>query len=380
MASIIAVGNKFRAQVRRAGHPVLTKTFADKTEAEEWARKQEVDLDGGKSVGVHGQKGILFGDAVDRFLKETKNDSKTTTYILKRLKASLGKKYLERLTDEDVVRYIKDQRFSPASGAMHFSYLSSVLRMAKIGWKYFVPEIMPHARERLNILGLIGKSTERTRRPTEEELELLEGYAWPTPIPMADIVRFAYINGYRQAEICRIAYKTTDLEKKTTLIEDRKDPKKKKGNNQIVPVLPSALEIIKRQKKVVGDDRIFPFDPQTISTYFSQACKVLGIEDLHFHDLRHEAASRMFELGYKIEEVALVTGHKDWKMLQRYTHLKPENFRDLEAGAKKAKKKKEVEVEVPVTAGEGGIVIDAETFKKFQQFEQMMKMMNAETA
>ncbi|MBL4821255.1 MAG: tyrosine-type recombinase/integrase, partial [Gammaproteobacteria bacterium] len=52
----------------------------------------------------------------------------------------------------------------------------------------------------------------------------------------------------------------------------------------------------------------------------------LDIEDLHFHDLRHEATSRLFEAGLTIERVALVTGHKDWKMLRRYTHLKPEDL------------------------------------------------------
>lgn len=49
----------------------------------------------------------------------------------------------------------------------------------------------------------------------------------------------------------------------------------------------------------------------------------MGIVDLRFHDFRHEATSRLFEAGLSIEKVALVTGHKDWKMLKRYTHLDP---------------------------------------------------------
>jgi integrase len=53
---------------------------------------------------------------------------------------------------------------------------------------------------------------------------------------------------------------------------------------------------------------------------------VLKIDDLHFHDLRHEATSRLFEAGLTIEKVALVTGHKDWKMLRRYTNLRPESL------------------------------------------------------
>jgi site-specific recombinase XerD len=55
----------------------------------------------------------------------------------------------------------------------------------------------------------------------------------------------------------------------------------------------------------------------------------LGIEDLDFHDLRHEGTSRLLEAGFAIEQVSLVTGHKDWKMLRRYTHLKPEALHEF---------------------------------------------------
>ena len=64
---------------------------------------------------------------------------------------------------------------------------------------------------------------------------------------------------------------------------------------------------------------------------FTRACQDLAIKDLHFHDLRHEGTSRLFEAGFAIEQVALVTGHKDWKMLRRYTHLKPESLHAMAA-------------------------------------------------
>lgn len=384
MASIIQVGDNFRAQVRRAGHRPQTKTFnvkdypspaAARAEAEKWARKIESDVDAGKNAGVHGQTGVMFGDAVDRYLKQEKDLSKTATDILGYLKKGLGHIRLDKMTDEDIVNYIENKNFGPMSGAMHFSFFRSVLKMAKVGWKYYVPEIVEHARDRLNILGLIGKSEERTRRPTKEELEKLASYKFPTPIPMADIIEFAYTNGMRQAEITRICHgtiKEEESKRPTVVITDRKHPTKKKGNHQTVPLLDRSMEIIKKQKKVVGDDRIFPYDPSTVGKYFTDACKALGIVDLRFHDLRHEAASRLFELGFTIEQVALFTGHTDWKMLRRYTHLKPENVPQLEAKKERKEKKKKEE---PVKAVEGGIVIDAEQFKQFQQFQMMMKMM-----
>lgn len=72
--------------------------------------------------------------------------------------------------------------------------------------------------------------------------------------------------------------------------------------------------------------RVFPHHHKSAGTAFYRACKELKIKDLHFHDLRHEATSRLFEAGLTIERVALVTGHKDWKMLRRYTNLKPESL------------------------------------------------------
>jgi hypothetical protein len=75
---------------------------------------------------------------------------------------------------------------------------------------------------------------------------------------------------------------------------------------------------------------IFPYDPKSVSAAFTRACKLLGIKDLHFHDLRHEATSRLFERGYQIHEVAQFTLHDSWNELKRYANLKPENVRDIE--------------------------------------------------
>lgn len=370
MASIIPIGDKYRAQVRRAGQPTLTKTFTGKTQAdakrlaEAWAIEQENAINAGKKVGIHGKTGMSVAQAIDRYIEEAKHVGTTGSNIFGYLKIGLGKIQLEKLTDDDIVGYIKKKKFGPMSGAMHFSFLSSVLKMAKVGWKYHVPEVLDVARDRLKILGLIGTSKERDRRPSPEEIVSLLKHKYPTPIPMADIIEFAITTAMRQAEITRIDYKTLDEDHKTVVIVDRKHPKKKSGNNQIVPLLDSALEIIKRQARSDVDSRIFPYNPTTIGTYFTKACKDLGIDDLHFHDLRHEGASRLFEMGYQIHEVAKFTGHEDWKMLQRYTHLKAKDIRRLESV-----KQEQVKVE-----GEG-FAMDAATLEQFKMFQAMQAMM-----
>jgi integrase len=122
------------------------------------------------------------------------------------------------------------------------------------------------------------------------------------------------------------------------MIRDRKDPREKKGNDQRIPLLAvsgyDAVALIQEQRTIRGneDDRIFPYFHKSAGAAFTRACRELEIDDLHFHDMRHEGTSRLFESGFEIQQVALVTGHKDWKMLRRYTHLKPESLHMIVAG------------------------------------------------
>ncbi|MGL4604178.1 MAG: site-specific integrase [Iodobacter sp.] len=137
---------------------------------------------------------------------------------------------------------------------------------------------------------------------------------------------FAVASAFRLGEIVRITWDDIDAEKRTVLIRDRKDPQRKMGNHQRVPLLEDAWLIVQAQPRVAGEDSVFPFISNAVSNAFAKACDALNIIDLTFHDLRHEAASRLFERGYQIQEVALITGHKNWNMLRRYTQLKAEDI------------------------------------------------------
>lgn len=139
----------------------------------------------------------------------------------------------------------------------------------------------------------------------------------------------------RLEEIFKIDWSDIDLEKRLVVVRDRKDPRHKDGNDQKVPLLNltgfDAWQLLLQQKILTGGKgRVFPYHHKSAGTAFQRGRDVLGIDNLHFHDLRHEATSRLFEAGLTIEKVALVTGHKDWKMLRRYTHLKPESLQNLQ--------------------------------------------------
>ncbi|TWB89931.1 phage integrase family protein [Bradyrhizobium macuxiense] len=152
---------------------------------------------------------------------------------------------------------------------------------------------------------------------------------------MARTVRYAIATTMRQEEICRPDWLLVDMKKRILTIIDRKDPRKKDGNNQRVPLLNltgyDAWEIMLQQRIITGGQgRVFPYNHRSVSKAFARACEELKIADLHFHDLRHEGTSRLFEAGLTIEKVALVTGHKDWRTLRRYTKLKPEELHKLQ--------------------------------------------------
>ena len=172
---------------------------------------------------------------------------------------------------------------------------------------------------------LVARSAIRNRRPSTEELEKLDHYFGRrdgrASIPMRDIMWFAVHSTRRQAEITRLECLTTSRKKKTGLVRDLKHPRQKLGNHQRFAYTEAAWDIMERQPKTA--EFIFPYNSKSVSAAFARACKVLEIEDLRFHDLRHEGTSRLFEAGYSIQEVQLFTLHEDWKVLQRYTHLRP---------------------------------------------------------
>ena len=85
---------------------------------------------------------------------------------------------------------------------------------------------------------------------------------------------------------------------------------------------PVAL-LLEQRAAISSINLVFPYNSKSLGTAFRRTCRALGIVDLHFHDLRHEATSRLFEAGFDIPEVSLVTGHKDWKMLRRYLNIRP---------------------------------------------------------
>ncbi|RVD34165.1 site-specific integrase [Mesorhizobium sp. M4A.F.Ca.ET.020.02.1.1] len=206
----------------------------------------------------------------------------------------------------------------------YLSHLSEVFTVARPAWGYPLDtRAIDDARIVAKRLGLIGRSKARERRPTIEELETLMTFfagRKATAAPMTKLTAFAIFSTRRQEEITRITWADLDEEHSRVLVRDMKNPTEKTGNDVWCDLPPEALAIIQTMPR--GKGAIFPYKPDTIGLAFREACALKEIEDLRFHDLRHEGISRLFELGWNIPHVAAVSGHRSWQNLKRYTHIR----------------------------------------------------------
>lgn len=348
MASIIQIGAKWRAQVRRKGAKPITKTHPTKAAAQAWARRIEADIE----AGTYRAETVETIDDLIEAYREMREDSgrpvrddSNQWYMLRSLETGLGEVKASALDTERLVKWAQGKKrdgAGPYTINMHVSLLGSVLRHVGSIKGLRLPDIVGEARPTLKYLGLIGGGGRRDRRPGADELTALFDYWAKHPEigpPMEDIVRLAIVVGFRRGEIMRIEWRDFDQTRKMILVRDRKDPRKKKGNDQWIPLIGDAFAIIDRQPRRPGEARIFPWSPLTVSKYFTWACQALSIPDLHLHDCRHEAASSLIEAGWGPHEVAIVTGHKTTANLDRYVNLDPVALLEKVVPISKAKKK-----------------------------------------
>ena len=343
---------KWRAQVRRAGI-YRAATFNTKREARDWAAQVEVQASHIAATGyAPPPKGATLADLLDKYVEDTRPTGRTKQATLAMLRRELGKVKLSSL-NAMVMRDFIDRRTKAGAGgvtiAADLSFLSGALKWGRHARNIDLPDrLAQDARASLPYRGLNTRSTERNREPTDAELQRLFKYWGNNPwqrIPMVTLCKFALATGMRQGEICRIEIEDLDSEARTIIIRDRKDPRLKQGNDQTVPLLPDAWAIVQEVLKERDTGFLFPYQEASVSAAFARACKQLGIEDLRFHDLRHRATADFFRMGLDIPRVAIMTGHRTWTMLRRYTDIKPadvhaalETPRSPSRGSSKGKK------------------------------------------
>lgn len=346
MATFQPRGDKVRAIVRRKGFKPKSKTFPTRTAAKLWAERIERELAELDARGLKEDSKLTVEDLIDWYdleVRGLKKVSATQRGNLTRLKEGLGTVQASTLSSADIIQHARrrvtgkhtrrDGTLIPACSAttmnVELSFLTDVLGMARaMGRLKLADDPVRDARPALRKMNLVAKSNKRTRRPTPAELDALRKHfaaqQWRMKLPMNDIVDFAIATAKRESEITRLLWSDVDEAQRTALVRDAKHPRTKLGNHKRFPLLGVAWEIVQRQGR--ESSRIFPYKPQSIGAAFRRACVACRIEDLHFHDLRHEATSRLFEQGYSIDQVAAVTLHESWDELKRYAQLRPESL------------------------------------------------------
>lgn len=326
-----SIGYTAQIRLKQGGAVVFTeaKTFDRRQAAASWLERRERELAQPGALDVAKQDDPTLRVVIEKVVKESaKAMGRTKAQVLRTIAASsLGDKRCSMIGSADLVAYARGLDVLPQTAGNYMAHLSSVFSIARPAWGYPLSEqAMADARKVLGKLGAISRSKRRSRRPTLPELDLLLEHFGRIRAKRIDsnnmqaITTFAIFSTRRLEEICRIAWNDLDEEGSRIMVRDMKHPGEKIGNDQWCDLPPEALRIVLAQPR--RGDRIFPASSDAVSAAFTRAGKLLEIEDLHFHDLRHEGASRLFEMGLSIPRVAAVTGHRSWASLQRYTHLR----------------------------------------------------------
>lgn len=316
--------------VRRDGKIIReTKTFDRKMAAMIWIDKREAELAEPGALDRAKVGDPTLSETIDKYISESKKSlGRTKEQVLRSIKAMpIAEKPCSRIESTDLVEFASElsEGRTPQTVQNYLSHLAAIFAIARPAWGYPLnQQAMKDAMAVCKRLGVTSKSRQRERRPTEHEMARLMAYfedrqrRRPSSAPMHKIIAFALFSTRRLEEITRITW--ADFDKDRVMVRDMKNPGDKIGNNVWCDLPAEAVLIINSLPR--KDDRIFPYNADAIGAAFTRACKALGIDDLHFHDLRHEGVSRLFELSLNIPQVASVSGHRSWTSLKRYTHLR----------------------------------------------------------
>lgn len=330
MATIRKRGAKWQAQIRRQGCPPVTKSFFTKDDALRWSREHERLIDRGETLQVRVAQSLVtptVTDLLDRYEAEVAPGKRSGSdrFLLRQIRRhSTGRLGADQLTSAHVAQY-RDDRLKTVSGSTvrkELALLAHVLKVACDEWCVRI------ATESVKAVRKPPAGRGRDRRLKPEELGQLKNALRSCRNPIVEqVFLFALATGMRRGEALSLKWRNVDLHNRTALL-----PLTKNGEARVVPLSPAALSVLARlndarqqppEALAAGScDSVFPISANALRLSWERVKRRAGITDLRFHDLRHEAISRFFEVGLSVPEVALISGHKDARMLFRYTHLR----------------------------------------------------------
>lgn len=309
---------RWQARVRRHG-VAASETFSSRADAIAWARKTESEIERGLWRDTAAAERVTISDLIERYRADVLPRLRGRGYhaALDRLDEALGRIALARLSSADVARY-RDARLRVVSQdtvRKELGLLNRIVDIAAMEWGYQIPS---------NPCRMVRKPSPgkaRDRRLGDGEAQALwQSLGQCRNSYMLPLARLAVETAMRQGELLSLAWDRIDLKRRTAYL-----PQTKNGEARTVPLSSRAVEILRALPRSI-DGRVFPLSATGVAQAWKRAVRRAELEDLRFHDLRHEAASRLFERGLDSMEVAAITGHKDLRMLKRYTHLRAQDL------------------------------------------------------
>lgn len=327
MATISKRKTGWFAQIRRKGYEPEYRTFRTKSEAQKWAREREARIDqGGPAISHRVLRETTLGDLIRRYIEEvtpTKLGAESERLRLsKLLTAPMCDLALSDLTTVPIAAY-RDARakvVKPGTIARELGLLRTIVEVARRDWGVgLATNVMSQVRR-------IPVKNARDRRLNPGEYERLMVALQSTRNKLIrPAVMLAIETGLRRGELLNLKWQEIDIDRRTAHI-----PHTKTGYARTIPLTDAALSVLSTIP--YDEDKLFPITAMSLRLAWNRVRERAGMRDLHFHDLRHEAISRFAELGLTTVELAVISGHRDMRMLMRYTHLKPADLARKLAG------------------------------------------------
>ena len=327
MSSIRKRGEKWQARVHRKENKPIVKSFNNKADALKWARNVESQLDLGTLAPKQTMPRLM--PTVDRYVEEvtpTKKGESQERYRANQLtRTKLADMQLDKITGEVVAQY-RDERLTEVSQntvRLELAFLSVVFEQCRKEWGLAVSNPVRQIR-----MPKPGKPRQRRLEAGEEEA-LLQACRESGAHYLQTFVILAVETAMRFGELAGVTWANVSFEKRTIYLPDTKN-----GSPRTVPLSTRALNAIQTQPRSI-DGSLFSAKPGSIRSAFlialskaqaTQPDSKNFLRELRFHDLRHEAVTRLFEKGLNSIEVGMVSGHKTLSMLQRYTHIRSQDL------------------------------------------------------
>lgn len=324
MATITKRPNGYQVQIRKKGFPPLSKQFKTYREARLWGSYVESEMDIGCFKDKTLAEKTTLGELLERYLQQVtplkKSSKQERARILQFLREDpLCLHKMTALTPKTIAAW-RDVRLQLVSGSTvnrDLALLSHVINTSRREWDIHIENPLALVRRpRCN------RGRERRLNGNEQEIlfkEICEKSRNPYLLP---VIQTAIETGMRRSELLQLEWSRVDLERRVIRLVDTKN-----GEGRSVPLTLRAVEILSSLPKRKGyEDLVFPISANALKLGFQRALERSRIDDLRFHDLRHEAVSRFFEKGLNVMEVASISGHKTLQMLKRYSHMQLGNL------------------------------------------------------